>query len=105
MIMTIMLRRRKPTVNHDAQTRLSWPSAVKMRAVVGVEVVCGIPGDKSHVDSLDGEEATSHTRGEASSHLRASRSARALPILGMREGSITTAIEHGRHCWHNKIDL
>lgn len=70
MPMTIMLRRRKPAVNHNAQIRLSWPSAVKMRSGVSVEVVCGILGDKSHVDSrLDGEEATSHTRGEASSHL------------------------------------
>ena len=37
------------------------------------------------VDSLDGEEATSHTRGEASSLSGVrTRSARALPILGMR---------------------
>ena len=53
------------------------------------------------VDSLDGEEATSHTRGEASSlSVVRTRSARALPILGTR-GSIIlqlpSNIEPGRH--------
>ena len=32
-----MLRRRKPAVNHVAQSRLSWPSAVRVVSVVSVE--------------------------------------------------------------------
>ena len=85
MIMTIMLRRRKPAVNHDAQIRLSWPSAVKMRSVVSVEV-CGIPATKPC--QLAGWQRGDLARARRSIQpSRETRSARALPILGMRAPS------------------
>ena len=85
MIMTIMLRRRKPAVNHDAQIRLSWPSAVKMRSVVSVEV-CGIPATKPCQLAGWQRGDLAHAR-RSIQPSRETRSARASPILRMRAPS------------------
>ena len=85
MIMTIMLRRRKPAVNHDAQVRLSWPSAVKMMSVVSVEV-CGIPATKPCQLAGWQRGDLAHAR-RSIQPSRETRSARASPILGMRAPS------------------
>lgn len=85
--MTIMLRRHKPAVNHNAQIRLSWPSAVKVRSVVSVEVVCGILATKPcRLKAGWRRGDLAHARRSVQPS-RETRSARALPILGMRAPS------------------
>ena len=85
MIMTIMLRRPKPAVNHNAQIRLSWPSAVKMRSMVSVEV-CGIPATRPCRLAGWRRGDLAHAR-RSTQPSRETRSARALPSLRMKAPS------------------
>lgn len=97
MTMTIMLRRRKPAVNHNAQSRLSWPSAVKMRLVFSVEVVCGILGDKAM--STQGWMAKRRPRTRAEKRPAISGDPQRSSVANSWDkGSITATIERGRHC-------
>jgi hypothetical protein len=78
-VVTIMLRRHNSAVYHIAQSRVSWPSAIRVRSVAGVKR-CSISA--TIPCRLDGEERDSRARRSSQPSVRRDPQRSSLPFLG-----------------------